>query len=141
MTLIVVAFSALDQNNSGHIEKQDLRNALSAIGEVVTEKELDEMVKIIERQNSGSKIGFREFCDFMNEFGEDEVKKRNKLRNILRIWQLNRNSPSARAELHQALLDSGIEINCDKVSRIIAELDTDQNPRNDYKELIDYLLS
>ncbi|OON19090.1 EF hand, partial [Opisthorchis viverrini] len=140
-----IAFSALDENNSGHIEKRELRNALSAIGEGVTEKELDEMVKIIERQTkmdrfhrvtslpeSGSKIGFREFCNFMNRFGEDEMEKRNKLRGILRTWELNKNSSSAKAELHQALLDCGIEISCDKVNKIIAELDADQSHHNDY---------
>ncbi|TGZ38037.1 hypothetical protein CRM22_011311 [Opisthorchis felineus] len=93
------------------------------------------------QKEGGSKIGYREFCDFMNEFGEDEVEKRNKLRGILRTWELNRNSPSARAELHQALLDCGIEVSCDKVSKIIAELDADQSTRNGYKDLIDLLLS
>ena len=59
------AFKAFDGNQSGDIDRDELRNVLMALGEDVGEQELDDMMSIADADGCGS-IDFWEFATLMS---------------------------------------------------------------------------
>jgi Ca2+-binding EF-hand superfamily protein len=62
-----LAFSVFDENGSGHITACEMRSVMSEFG--LTDEELDEMVKEVDRDGDGS-IDFQEFCKLMPDESE-----------------------------------------------------------------------
>jgi Ca2+-binding EF-hand superfamily protein len=63
---LVEIFREIDLDNKGNISKDDLRNLMSAINEDVDETDLDEMMRLIDPENSGS-LREQQFVEgFMN---------------------------------------------------------------------------
>lgn len=47
------AFKVFDKDNSGTISSEELRNVLKSLGENLTDAELDEMIKMADRNGDG----------------------------------------------------------------------------------------
>ena len=60
---LVHSFSMFDRKKKGYIDKNDLKEVFSILGENVGEDEVNTMIKIA-GVKSNDKINFKEFCDF-----------------------------------------------------------------------------
>jgi len=58
------AFSGFDTNNDGFISKEELQDAMSNFGHIVSSKELDEMIKLVDKDGNGL-VDFKEFLNLM----------------------------------------------------------------------------
>ncbi|MES1922360.1 calmodulin-like 3 [Bonamia ostreae] len=58
------AFKAFDKDGNGFISLEELKSAMESLGEKVTKEELQEMVKIADKNNDG-KIDYEEFVEIM----------------------------------------------------------------------------
>ncbi|XP_052236601.1 uncharacterized protein LOC127848272 [Dreissena polymorpha] len=56
------AFKVLDVNNDGFISVEELRNALSRTGDHFTDREIDEILRLADKNNDG-RIDYNEFVD------------------------------------------------------------------------------
>jgi len=63
-TELRAAFRVFDKDNSGTISASELRQVMSSIGEDLTGKEIDEMIREADQDGDGT-IDFEEFVDFM----------------------------------------------------------------------------
>ncbi|CAI2372698.1 unnamed protein product [Moneuplotes crassus] len=63
---LVHAFSMFDRKKKGYIDKSDLSEVFSILGETVGEDEVNTMIKIA-GVKSNDKINFKEFCDFFHK--------------------------------------------------------------------------
>ncbi|KAK0737756.1 hypothetical protein B0T18DRAFT_233863 [Schizothecium vesticola] len=61
---LVNAFRVFDKDNSGTISTEELRNVLRSLGENLTDAELDEMIKLADKNGDGH-IDYQEFASIM----------------------------------------------------------------------------
>ncbi|CAL8071992.1 unnamed protein product [Calicophoron daubneyi] len=134
------AFSMLDVDKSGTIEKNELARALRAIGEKPSKKELDEMFDLIEKKKHSNRIGFMEFCEFMKQYGRDKRLKRSTLREIFRELDKDRSGKLEKSEIKQGLLKCGLNLNQKDVEHLVSQLDKDGDMCVDYDEFVMMLL-
>jgi calmodulin len=69
------AFKVLDRSKQGYIMTADLRDFLSRLGDVLTDEEIDEMVKLADTESNG-KINYEQFVDYMTELKTSKKKKK-----------------------------------------------------------------
>ena len=60
------AFKALDQDGDGFLSASELRNVLTSMGEPLTDKEVDEMFRLVDINNDG-KLNFEEFYEMTKQ--------------------------------------------------------------------------
>jgi len=58
------AFKVFDMDNSGTISLEELRKVMKSFGEILTEDELDSMIKEVDKNGDGT-IDYEEFVHFM----------------------------------------------------------------------------
>lgn len=69
------AFKVLDRRNNGYLMAADLRDFLSKLGDVLTDEEIDEMIKIADTESNGQ-INYDQFVDMMTEMKPGGGKKK-----------------------------------------------------------------
>lgn len=60
------AFKAFDKDGNGFISVEELKHAMESLGETVSNEELDEMVKMADKNKDG-KIDYEEFVEIMQK--------------------------------------------------------------------------
>jgi len=63
-TEMKAAFKVFDRDGSGTISLDELRNVMKSFGEILTDDELDSMIKEVDKNGDGS-IDYEEFVSFM----------------------------------------------------------------------------
>jgi len=61
---LISAFRVFDQDNSGFISTDELRNVLKSLGENMTEAEIDDMLQMADKNGDGQ-IDYHEFASIM----------------------------------------------------------------------------
>ena len=60
------AFKTLDADGDGFLSASELRNVLTSMGEPLTDKEVDEMLRSVDIDNDG-KLNFEEFYEMTKQ--------------------------------------------------------------------------
>ena len=60
------AFKTLDADGDGFLSASELRNVLTSMGEPLTDKEVDEMFRLVDINNDG-KLNFAEFYEMTKQ--------------------------------------------------------------------------
>ena len=74
------SFRVLDRHNQGYLMAADLRDFLSRLGDVLTDEEIDELLKLADTENNGQ-IHYEQFVDMMTNMqtgGKTKGKKGKK---------------------------------------------------------------
>jgi Ca2+-binding EF-hand superfamily protein len=71
------AFKVLDRQKQGYIMSVDLREFLSKLGDVLSDEEIDEMIKLADTENNGQ-IHYEAFVDMMTSMKPGKKKKGKK---------------------------------------------------------------
>lgn len=59
------AFAQFDKNDDGFISKQELAEAMSKLGHIISNEELDEIIKAVDKDGNGL-VDFKEFINLMD---------------------------------------------------------------------------
>jgi len=59
------AFAEFDVNDDGFISKKELSDVMSNFGNMITNEELDEMIKVVDKDGNGL-VDFKEFLNLMD---------------------------------------------------------------------------
>ena len=71
------AFSAFDDNNNGTIDMEELRHALTNLGDKLTDEEMNELIKMADTRNDGL-IRYKAFIENV-EGKKRKVKRKLKI--------------------------------------------------------------
>mmetsp|Transcript_57876 Transcript_57876/g.87266 ORF Transcript_57876/g.87266 Transcript_57876/m.87266 type:complete len:82 (-) Transcript_57876:285-530(-) len=75
---IIMAFSTFDNGNTGSIDAEELRRVLTSMGDKMTDKEVDSLIK---DAGGGSSVDYKKFVKELNkkaipvEFDDDEEEE------------------------------------------------------------------
>ena len=124
------AFTLIDKNKDGAIAPEELKSVMDAIGQPVTEEEVQKMINDADLDSNG-KVDLAEFAKMM--------KKRAKNNELMAAFQNFDSDGSGKIsgeELKQALTSIGEDITDDQLVKMIKEADKDGDGQVDYEEFL-----
>ncbi len=133
------AFELFDTNGDGTISREELKEALRLFGQKPTDNQVEDMIKEVDKDGSGS-IEFPEFSVLMGK----HVKEKDtevELKAAFNYFDLDGNGFISPLELKQVLAKFGADYTDDEVEDIIREGDQDGDGRISYQEFLDIMQS
>ena len=132
------AFAAFDRDKSGHIDKVELRQVLEAVGEIVTDEELSDMISLADSDNTGT-IDFWEFSTLMAHKMKDPNPDRT-LRAAFAAFDENGDGTLSAEELHTFMKHMGEPITDGDIGTFLKKVDLDGNGVIDYWEFSKFVM-
>lgn len=123
------AFSAIDKNESGTINAQELGMALQAMGRTVSEAELKKLISQFDSDGDGE-ISFEEFLAAVKKVRAG----REDLQVAFRAFDQDGDGHITVDELKQAMAGLGQPLPQEELDAMIREADVDQDGRVNYEE-------
>ncbi|XP_076456610.1 calmodulin-like [Babylonia areolata] len=133
-------FTAYDQDGNGKITKSELRNIVRMLGQNMTEREVDEMMKNADSDASGA-IEFEEFLPLIADKLRDQSQRDKELRDAFRAFDQNGDGFISMRELRQAMSKMGQNLTDEEVENIIRDVDKDGDGFVNYEEFTKFLVS
>ena len=128
------AFAEFDKDNSGAIDRYELKATLESMGQNPTDEELFDMIAAVDDDNSGE-IDFSEFLQVMlaqktTQEGEDE--EQDTLDAFIALGgSRDKTGEISTEKLRSVIKDFGLMID---IERLIKEVDTDESGFVDFRE-------
>ncbi|CAF4562414.1 unnamed protein product [Rotaria socialis] len=130
------AFRVFDQNGDGSITLSELRIVLDQMGLDPSEEELQDMIREVDADQSGS-ISFVEFVDMVKKAVDTNKNSREELFRAFQVFvDLDRNGFITMEELRTVLQATGDRPTDEDVLEMIAEADIDGDGRINYDEFV-----
>lgn len=126
------AFNAFDKDRSGHIDAEELRGILEAVGQEVNDEELREMVLMADSDNSGT-IDFWEFATLMAHKMADPNPERT-LKAAFNCFDENGDGTISTKEIKKVMRNLGEPVTDDDIRTFVSKVDADKNGVIDYSE-------
>ena len=115
------AFHEFDHNADGFISKEELGNVMSSFGHVVSNEELDAMVKLVDTDGNDL-IDFDEFSSLMGDYltvqdAEEEI------RNLFSLIDVNNDGFLSKKEIRTMMKKLGEKVRRKDIRKMIKEAD------------------
>lgn len=129
------AFSLFDYDKDGVISNDDMRIVLKSLGHKITDQDLDELIKSIDRNGDG-KIELTEFLDIMGAKQQSIKALEEEVRIAFEFFDLDGNGYISMSELKQVASELGEELTEAEIDEMIREADADGDGQVDYNEFL-----
>ncbi|XP_065052215.1 uncharacterized protein LOC135681595 isoform X1 [Rhopilema esculentum] len=129
------AFSLFDYDKDGVISIDDMRIVLKSLGHKISDQELDDLIKSIDRNGDG-KIELAEFLDMMGAKQQSIKAVEEEVRIAFEFFDLDGNGYISMTELKQVALELGEELTESEIDEMIREADVDGDGQVDYNEFL-----
>jgi len=113
------------------LDLEGMQRLLRALGQEVSKEEVRDRVRQLDKDGSGA-IEFEEFAAMMAEWKEQE------LRDMFSLFDDDRSGSIDMSELHQSLLELGLELGEKKLAKLAATADADASGQIDEAEFVDF---
>ena len=128
------AFALFDLDVDGTISTHELGTVMRSLGEIPTEKELQDMVTSVDHDGNGL-IDFPEFLTLMSQkmtatAVEEEIKE------AFRVFDMDRNGLISASELRHVMTNLGERLTDKQVDDMIKEADIDGDGHINYEEFL-----
>ena len=139
-------FKVFDDDDSGSIDKKELKNVLKSFGQTPTDKEIDDLLKGLDSDGSNM-LEFDEFVELMKKSGKLKSMVRKKLTteqvNILKseFMKFDDDGDCAidKQELAKIMESLGQPCTDDELQKLLNELDLDGTNLLEFSEFVDLL--
>ncbi|XP_018326609.1 troponin C-like [Agrilus planipennis] len=134
------AFQMFDPGNSGTIETIKITTILNSMGQVFDHKELGEMIKANDPDNSG-RVDFEGFAMIASHFLEedDAESTQQELKEAFRLYDREGNGYITTGTLKEILKALDDKLTNAELDGIIAEIDTDGSGTVDFDEFMEMM--
>uniref|UniRef100_A0A8C5QA39 Calmodulin-like protein 3 n=1 Tax=Leptobrachium leishanense TaxID=445787 RepID=A0A8C5QA39_9ANUR len=132
------AFSLFDKDGDGAITTKELGTVMRSLGQNPTEAELQDMIKEIDRDGSGT-IDFPEFLTMMAKKMKDSDSE-EEIREAFRVFDKEGNGFICAAELRHVMTNLGEKLTDEEVDEMIREADLGGDGQINYEELVQIML-
>ncbi|XP_033736460.1 calmodulin-like [Pecten maximus] len=133
------AFGLIDKDGDGTISSKELGTVVRALGQTPTEKELTDMIKLIDADGNG-KIDFPEFLTMMINRNQNSSTYEDEMRQAFAVFDKDGNGFITGDELCQVMTSLGETLSDDEVNEMIGEADRNGDGKIDYKEFVKMIL-
>ena len=113
------------------LDLEGMHALLRALGQEVSNEEVRDRVRELDKDDSGA-IEFEEFAAMMAEWKEQE------LRDMFSLFDDDRSGSIDTSELHQSLLELGLELGEEKLAKLAATADADASGQIDEAEFVNF---
>jgi len=129
------AFSLFDYDKDGVISNDDMCIVLKSLGHKITDHELEELIKSIDRNGDG-KIELAEFLDIMGAKQQNVKALEEEVKIAFDFFDLDGNGYISMMELKQVASELGEELTESEIDEMIREADADGDGQVDYHEFL-----
>jgi calmodulin len=120
-----VAFDSFDKDNDGEISVSELGAVMKAMGENLTEAQLQNLISEADDDGTGT-INFNEFVKFISSKNrDDEAVKERELLDAFQVFDRDQNGFISMDELRHILTSFGHKFDEEELEDIMDEADAD----------------
>ena len=106
------AFNLFDADGSGSIEADELREVFDALGVMVMDEEIQDMIRQVDVDGSGT-IDFGEFCGLMQVIANSQNEDNEKFAEVFHVFDRNGDGLIDKVDLRKILKELGEQISDD----------------------------
>ena len=132
MTALREAFSEFDQNSDGFISKEELLNVMINFGHMISNEELDEMIKLADNDGNGL-VDFKEFLDLMDSNCLVENVDQE-MQNLFSLIDLNNDGFLSEKEISTMMKNLGEKVRKKDIRKMIKEADKNKDGKISFEE-------
>ena len=127
------AFAVYEDEEAGKISTADLGNVMRAVGQYITEEEMQKIVK----EFGDEKKSFLNFSDFLNiiEGRNEYIDNEDEVLAAFKVFDVDDTGFVSAAELKDALTSLGEKLTIEEVEELFSEGEIDDNGCINYYEL------
>lgn len=128
------AFNVFDKDCDGFITTDELATVMRSLGHNPTKEELDELIKLYDKDESGT-IDLSEFMDLMN----NKLKEQQEGQELLETFQIfdkDSDGSISADDLRYVIKAVGEELDDQLIEQLIDQGDLDQDGKINYHEFV-----
>lgn len=126
------AFAAFDKDGGGSIDAAELKSLMASVGQVPTDAEVNEMVRLADADGSGS-IDFPEFVTLMaHKMAEADSEER--IRGAFSVFDYTGDGFIDAEELRNLMINVGEPATIEDVRQVLSDVDRDGDGQINYSE-------
>ena len=126
------AFASFDKDGGGSIDATELKMLMASVGQMPTDDEVSEMIRIADADGSGS-VDFCEFVTLMaHKMGD--VKSTQHLKDAFALFDTSGDGYISSEEMQRLMINVGEPVTIDDVKGLIREVDINDDGVIDYRE-------
>jgi len=126
------AFAAFDRDGGGSIDAKELKQLMASVGQVPTDEETAEMIRIADADGSGS-VDFFEFVTLMAHKMAD-VKSEAHLKAAFSLFDFSGDGYIQGEELQRIMMNVGEPVTINDITSLLQEVDANNDGAIDYEE-------
>ena len=132
ITALRKSFAEIDKNGDGYISKSEMSDAINAIGRLVTDRELEEMMRIVDTDGHNL-VDFNQFLELMDR--NCLVQSADKeMTDLFSIFDVDNDGFITQAEISNLMKKLGEKIRKKDIRQMIKEADKNKDGKIDFKE-------
>jgi len=128
------SFKLFDKNGDGKITAMELKEAMAKLGNKMTLKEVQEMIKGVDTDGNGT-VEFEEFVTMMSDSLQTDTAEED-LKNAFKTFDKDGDGFITAPELRLAMKQMGEIISEQEAKEMIKNADTDGNNKIDFNEFV-----
>mmetsp|Transcript_28148 Transcript_28148/g.39738 ORF Transcript_28148/g.39738 Transcript_28148/m.39738 type:complete len:151 (-) Transcript_28148:541-993(-) len=129
-----IAFDLFDKNGDGRISSFELKEVIQQLGQKVTDKEISEMIKSVDKDGNGT-VEFDEFVELMRHYASEESTEDDMV-NAFRIFDKNGDGFINFQELKEVMHLMGEKLTDQEVKDMIKAADLNDDGLLDFEEFV-----
>jgi calcium-binding protein CML len=137
MTDLKHAFSQFDTNSDGFISKQELAEAMSNLGHIITNEELNDIMKAVDKDGNGL-VDFKEFMNLMdNNCLVQNVDE--EMQHLFSMIDINKDGYITEKEIKAMMKGLGEKVRKKDIRKMIKEADENKDGKisfNEFKTMV-----
>ncbi|KAJ8427392.1 hypothetical protein Cgig2_008808 [Carnegiea gigantea] len=133
------AFSFFDKDGDGSITTKELGTVMRALGQNPTEAELQDMIKEVDADQSGT-LNFTEFLNLMARKMK-HTDSEQELKEAFRVFDKDQNGFISASELLHVMRNLGEKLTDEEVNEMIREADADGDGHINYQEFVKIMMA